>query len=179
MISLYTIPTMPKKITLTEKEQRIEKKYHISWYIVAYKFLFGFIEFLFGIGITLYGRIALGWYRTFAATELAEDPHDLLVRFTEGVVPNILMHHTFLAIYLIALGLAKIAGAVGLMYKQHWGVDLLVALTFLMFPFQFIRLLMHPSLPDFLYIGIGIFIALYLIEFRPHEWAKRVTSKIR
>lgn len=162
----------------TEEEQ-IESEYHVSWYIIAYKLLYGLIELLFGLGISLFGKTILHTYMVFVTNELAEDPHDLLVRVTEYVVPNLLMHKTYLAIYLILLGSAKVAGAIGLMYKQNWGVDLLVTLTVLMFPFQFIRLLMHPSLPDFLYIFVGVFIALYLINFRPHEWAKRMTSKIK
>lgn len=160
-------------------EEHIEAEFHVSWYIIAYKFLFGLIEFLLGIGITLFGRNALHWYRVYAAQELSEEPHDLLVRLTSGVVPHVLTHSTFLALYLLILGGAKIAGAVGLMRKENWGVDLLVALTILMFPFQFIRLLIHPSLADFLYIFIGIFIALYLINFRPHEWAARMATKVK
>ncbi len=159
-------------------EEHIEAQFHVSWYIIAYKFLFGLAETLLGTGITLFGRGAVSWYRVFVIRELSEDPHDLLVRLSERVVPNILAHHTFLAIYLIILGGAKMAGAIGLMRHENWGVDLLVALTLIMFPFQFIRLLMHPSLADFLYIMIGLVIALYLVNFRPHEWAARMSQKI-
>lgn len=160
-------------------KQRIEAEYHVSWYIIAYKLFYGVVELLLGAAITFFGRNALVWYRVYAAQELSEDPHDLLVRLTVGIVPNMLAHHTFLALYLIVLGTAKIAGAIGLLYKQTWGVDLLVGLTILMFPFQFIQLLRHPSLPDFIYILIGIFIALYLINFRPQEWATRVVKRVR
>jgi uncharacterized membrane protein len=159
-------------------EEQVEKEYHVSWYIIAYKLLFGLVEFLLGAGITFFGRAALLWYNIYATQELSEDPHDLLVRLTEGVVPGVLTHHTFLALYLIALGGAKIAGAIGLIYKQNWGVDLLVGLTVLMFPFQFVQLLRHPSLPDFFYIFIGLFIAMYLVNFRPHEWATRMATRV-
>lgn len=162
-----------------EVEQQIEKEYHVSWYIISYKFLFGLAELFFGITITLFGRTALLWYRAYARQELAEDPHDLIVHFTEGIVPNLLTRHTFLALYLIILGSAKIAGAIGLVYKKNWGVDLLVSLTMLMLPFQFIRLLQDPSMPDFLYILVGLLIALYLVNFRPHDWVKRVTKRVR
>lgn len=160
-------------------EQQIEAEYHVSWYIIAYKPVFGLIEFLFGAGIMVFGVKALAWYRIYASQELSEDPHDLMVRLTEGIVPNVLGHHQFLALYLVILGAAKIAGAIGLMYKQHWGVDLLVGLTILMFPFQFIQLARHPSFPDFLYIFIGLFIALYLVNFRPHEWAARMVHRVK
>lgn len=160
-------------------EEQIEKEFHVSWYIVAYKLLFGLSEFLLGIGITIFGRAALHWYRVVATRELSEDPHDVLVRLTERIIPNILAPHTFIALYLVILGAAKIAGAVGLIYKQHWGIDLLVGLTFIMLPFQLVQLLMHPSLPDFLYIVTGLLIALYLVNFRPHDWAARVSKRIR
>lgn len=165
-----------KPVTL---EEHIEEEYHVSWYIVAYKLFFGLLETLLGAGVILFGRAALSWYYTYTSRELLEDPHDLLVRLSEGIIPNVLAHHTFLALYLMLLGGAKIAGAIGLMYKKNWGVDLLVALTIVMFPFQFIQLLMHPSLPDLLYIFIGLFIALYLINFKPNEWTARVVKRIR
>lgn len=160
-------------------EERIENKFHVSWYIVIYKLLFGLSEFLLGLGITFFGRTALHWYHVYAVQELSEDPHDLLVRLTESFIPNVLAHHTFLVLYLLLLGIAKIAGAIGLIYKQNWGVDLLVGLTVLMLPFQLFQLAHHLSLAEFLYICIGLIIALYLINFRPHEWATRVVTKIK
>jgi uncharacterized membrane protein len=159
-------------------EQKIEEEYHVSWYIIIYKLLFGLVEFLLGAGITLFGKMALLWYQTSTAQELSEDPHDLVVHLTQGFVPGLLSHNTFLALYLIILGGAKIAGAVGLIYKKNWGVDLLIGLTVVMFPFQFVQLILHPSLADFLYILIGILIALYLVNFKPNEWAKRMSAKI-
>ncbi len=74
----------------------------------------------------------------------------------------------------MVLGLAKIAGAVGLVYKKNWGVDLLVGLTVIILPFQLINLVVHPSFFDFLYLLIGIGIALYLTRFKPHAWVSRV-----
>jgi len=159
-------------------EQNIEEEYHVSWYIIIYKLIFGLVEFVLGIGIIAFGKAALLWYRASAARELAEDPHDLVVHLTRGFVPGLLSHNTFLALYLIILGGAKIAGAIGLIYRKNWGVDLLIGLTIIMFPFQFIQLILHPSLPDFLYILIGILIALYLVNFKPNEWAKRMSRKI-
>jgi uncharacterized membrane protein len=154
-----------------------EDEFHGSWYIIAYKFLFGLAEFILGLSIALFGKAALRWYRLVAARELIEDPHDLLVRLTSSVIPNALTHRTFLVTYLLVLGAAKIAGAIGLLYKKNWGVDLLVALTFIMFPFQFVQLIQHPTMVDFLYIMIGLFIALYLVNFRPHEWVGRVAKR--
>ncbi len=164
---------------LPDSEVRIEKEFHVSWYIVVYKLIFGVTEFLLGTGITVFGTAVLRWYRVVATQEFSEDPHDILVRLTERVIPNVLAPHTFIALYLILLGAAKIAGAIGLIYKQHWGVDLLVGLTFIMFPFQLIQFVLHPSLPDFIYIVTGLFIAMYLVNFRPHEWATKITKRVK
>jgi uncharacterized membrane protein len=158
---------------------QIVKESNISWYIIVYKLLFGLVEFLLGIGITFFRSRALEWYRIYTIQELSEDPHDLLVRLTEGVIPNILTHHSFLAIYLILLGAAKIVASIGLIYKQNWGVDLLVGLTIIMFPFQLVQLIIHPSLSDFIYIFVGLFIALYLVNFHPYQLLQRIQKNIK
>jgi uncharacterized membrane protein len=160
-------------------EAEIEEEYHVSRWIIGYKMIFGIVELLLGVGIAFFNQIALHWYRIYATKELSEDPHDLLVRLTKDMVPNLLSHHTFLVVYLTLLGSAKIAGAIGLFYKQNWGVDLLVCLTILMFPFQIFQLITHPTFPDFLYIFMGLFISMYLVNFRPHEWARRLAKKTK
>lgn len=159
---------------LEKAEKQIEREYHVSWYIILYKLSFGLVEFLSGMVFVLFSNRLLQIYTTQVAQELSEDPHDLLVNLSERVVPNLLTHHGYIVLYLILLGSAKIAGAIGLIYKMNWGVDLLVVLTTLMFPFQLVNLIIHPSLADFFYITIGIFIALYLIEFRPKAWVSRI-----
>ncbi len=158
-------------------EKYIEKQHHASLLIIVYKLFFGLFELILGVYITLFGRTALVWYRMYTIQELSEDPHDLLVRVTENIIPNVLAHHTFLAIYLILLGGAKVIGAIGLIFKQNWGVDLLVVLTIVMLPFQTLRIILHPSLIESLYLVVGLLIALYLINFRPCEWVKRLKSK--
>ena len=164
---------------LVNVEKRVEKEYHVSWYIIVYKLLFGVSEMGLGVGITFFGAGMLKIYRLYTLRELSEDPHDLVARLTESIIPNVFAHHTFLAIYLLVLGGAKIAGAIGLLYHKHWGVDVLVALTIILFPFQFIRLLLHPSIPDFIYLAVGVFVGLYLINFRPRQWATRVAKQVR
>ena len=39
------------------------------------------------------------------------------------IVPNVLTHNTVIVASLLLLGVAKVAGAIGLIYKQNWGVD--------------------------------------------------------
>jgi uncharacterized membrane protein len=155
-------------------EERIEKEYHVSIYILIYKFMLGIIEFLLGLAIALFGSRIYSVYQRDLIKELSEDPHDLLAQISEKIVPNVLTHSTYIIFYLIILGLAKILGAIGLIYKQNWGVDLLVSLTILLAPFQIVNLIIHPNLFDFIYFIVGILIALYLIEFRPKAWISRI-----
>ena len=156
------------------REEQIEKEFHVSVYILVYKFLLGLVELSAGIAIAFFGSKIYQLYRTGLIKELSEDPHDLLARLSETIVPDILAHHTVVVLYLIVLGLAKMLGAVGLIYKQNWGVDLLVGLTILLAPFQIINLILHPNFFDLIYFIVGIFIALYLVEFRPKAWISRV-----
>jgi uncharacterized membrane protein len=163
-----------------EKEIKIEKEFHVSWYIIFYKFTFGLIELVSGLGIVLFGKRILAKFTILISQELLEDPHDLFANLGTKIAPNIFTHNTFLSLYLIILGIAKIAGSIGLIYKQNWGVDILVGLTILMFPFQLIHLLLHPSIFDSMYITLGVLIALYLIEFKPKAWISRIfIDKVR
>jgi len=159
---------------LARREEVIEKEYHVSIYIVIYKFVLGIGEFLLGIAIASFGADIYHSYQLSLLQELSEDPHDLLARVSETVVPNVLTHNTFIILSLIVLGLAKMVGASGLAYKQNWGVDLLVGLTILMAPFQIIGLILDPRWFDFLYLAVGLVIAFYLVEFRPKAWISRV-----
>ena len=161
---------------LQQLEKRVEKEYHVSWYIIIYKLFLGILEFSSALGIMLFGKRITYFYMSYATKELSEDPHDVIVHLTENIVPQLFTHNTYIILYLILLGSAKIAGAIGLMYKQNWGVDLLVGLTLLMFPFQLFNVLLHPAFLDFLYIFIGFFIALYLIEFKPKAWISRILN---
>ncbi len=160
--------------SLARGEAELEDHYHVSIYIVVYKLILGISEFLLGIAIALFGPQIYRSYQFILLSELSEDPHDLLARLSQAVVPNVLTHNTFVLVSLIVLGLAKIAGAIGLTYHQNWGVDLLVGLTVLMAPFQIIELILHPRAFDFAYLVVGLLIALYLVEFRPKAWVSRV-----
>lgn len=154
-----------------------KKKPRVSWYVIFYKLGFGLAELLLGLGIAVFGHQAFRLYLRLVSNEISEDPHDLLVNITSKIIPGLLTHNTFLVLYLILLGSVKIAGSIGLIYRQNWGVDLLVLLTIILFPFQATALLMHPSFFDFFYITLGLFIALYLIEFNPRAWVLRLFKR--
>jgi uncharacterized membrane protein len=146
----------------------------ISMYVPVYKFLTGFAEFSVAITIAFLGQRLFQAYHVRLLEELSEDPHDLLARLSEQVVPHVLNHNTYVVVYLLALGLAKMAGAIGLVYNKNWGVDLLVILTLLMAPFQVMSFVLNPNLFDLLYLIAGLLIAFYLVEFRPGAWVSRM-----
>ncbi len=160
--------------TLAQQEEALETQYHVSIYIIIYKFLLGIMEFSLGIVVGVFGSEIYRSVQNSLLRELSEDPHDLLARIAEAIVPNVLTHNTVVVASLLVLGVAKMAGAIGLIYKQNWGVDLLVGLTIIMAPFQIVSLVLHPRVFDTLYLLVGFVIALYLVEFRPKAWISRV-----
>lgn len=159
---------------LFRNEEEIEKEFHVSVYIIVYKFAYGLAESLMGLAVALFGRSLYQLYETRLIRELSEDPHDSLARISESFVPHLLTHSTYIVLYLVLLGVAKMLGAIGLIYKQNWGVDLLVGLTILMAPFQIVNLVVHPNWFDLMYLTVGLLIALYLVEFRPGAWISRI-----
>jgi len=161
------------KLFSRQKEEELESEFHVSVYILVYKFGLGAVEFVAGTTLALFGAKLYQIYETSLIKELSEDPHDLLARLSMGVAPNLLTHHTFIVIYLIVLGAAKMAGAVGLAYK-NWGVDLLVGLTIIMALFQIVNLILHWSVLDLLYLVVRLLIARYLVEFKPKAWVSRI-----
>lgn len=162
--------------TLFRSEQRIENDFHVSIYIVVYKFLLGLFELLAGISLGLFGSQIYQVIQRDLLEELSEDPHALVAGILERTLPNVFNHSTFVILALIILGLAKVAGAVGLIYKRNWGADLLVGLTVLMAPFQIVSLILHPNLFDLLYLVVGLVIAFYLVGFRARAWISRMLN---
>ena len=154
------------------------EEHHVSKIIIAYKFVYGLFEFISGWGIALFGNQLLAQYLLLVSRELSEDPHDLIAHLSMAIIPNLFSHNTIIVITLILLGSTKIAGAIGLVNKKNWGVDLLVGLTVLMLPFQLINIFIHRTFFDLLYLLVGIFIALYLVRFKPKAWVDRVFQKI-
>lgn len=149
----------------------------VSWIIVTYKFVLGLIETLSGLAMAILGKQIMAQYSFRLAQELMEEPHDLIARVSIGIVPNLFSHSTYVIASLIVLGLIKMAGAIGLVKKQNWGVDLLVGMTLIMLPFQVVSLVLHPNLFNCLYIAVGVVIALFLIQFKPKAWISRVWRK--
>lgn len=150
--------------------RNLEKEFHVSKYIIAYKIILGIFELLLGLGMIFFGNRIFQLYINFRTAELLEDPHDLLVNIIERFVPYIFEHQGLIVFLLFLLAVVKIAGAVGLYYRRHWGLDLLVGLTILLLPFEGYHLLAKFSLLKLSYFIINIFIALYLVNFKPKHY---------
>lgn len=158
-------------------EDSLESEYHVSWFIIAFKLIAGALELAFGIAIMLLGRPAFVVYRDFLQEELVGEAHGTIARITERALPYIFANHTSLSFYLCLLGLAKVIGALALIRGKDWGADLLILLTIILFPFQVIQFVMKPSFLELGYIVVGILIALYLVNFKPKEWAISIVKR--
>lgn len=151
-------------------EDQLEKEFHVSKAIIAYKFIAGFLEIILGFGILLGGKQILSTYQNFKTAELLENPHDILVIILERIVPYIFEHHVYFVLILLALGFVKVFGAIGLLYRKHWGLDLLVALTLILLPVDGFNLIFHPTWGKLIYFLLNIFISLFLVNFNPQGY---------
>ncbi len=165
---------MPKN-----KKKSIEDEYHVSKVIIIYKFVLGLFEVILGLGIFFGGRQILDLYENFKSQELLEDPHDLFLTVVEKLIPFILHHQTFITFGLIALGVVKIIGCIGLWQKKHWGLDLLVGLTIVFLPFELYQLFPKPTLLKLSYFLINVLIALYLVEFKPKDYFTKFKKRVK
>lgn len=159
--------------------QELEKEYHVSRYIIAYKFILGLFETFLGIGTIIFGRKIYEIYLNFKSSELLEDPHDLLVTIAERVIPYLFAHRWYVVLILLLLGITKIIGSVGLWYKKHWGLDVLIMVTIALLPFESYYLIIHPSFSTIAYFLINILIALYLVNFNPKGYFTNLKSRIK
>ena len=158
--------------------QNLEKEYHVSRYIIIYKFILGLLEVVLGLGMIFFEKKIYELYLNFRNSELLEDPHDLLAYFTEKFIPYILAHQGYIVLILLILGITKMAGAIGLWYRKHWGLDILIVVTIALLPFEIYALITHPSLTKTAYFLINLFIALYLVNFKPKDYFTHLKKRI-
>ncbi len=159
--------------------QGLEKGYHISRLIIAYKFILGLLETLLGIGTIIFGRRIYEIYVNFKNNELLEDPHDLLVFIAEKIVPYIFAHQGYVVFILLLLGITKIIGSVGLWYRKHWGLDVLIVVTIILLPFETYYLVTQPSVSKIVFFLINFLIALYLVNFNPKGYFTNLKKRIK
>ncbi len=152
------------------KQSPEEIEINISKVIIAYKFFLGLFEVLLGLGIVIFGKYILDLYQNFIYSEILDDPSDLLVSILDKIVPYLFAHQGFIVFFLLLIGVTKMVGAAGLFYRKHWGLDILVAVTIILLPFELFNLIAHPSFSKVIYFLVNMFIALYLVNFKPHHY---------
>lgn len=163
---------------MNEKETiKLEEEFHVSKFIIFYKFILGLSELILGLGVLILGKRAVVLYNSFKTGQLFEDPNTLLIHIAEKLLPYIFSHRVYIILVLVLLGLAKIIGAIGLVYKKTWGLDLLLFVTLLILPFQLFSFIRKPSLFDFIYILVGIFIVFWLVNFKPNEYIQKLKKR--
>ena len=151
----------------------------VARYIIVYKFLLGLFETVLGAGMIVFGKTIFDMYVNFRNNELFEDPHDFLALMVEKIVPYLLMHRGWVVFILLLLGITKMVGAVGLWYRKHWGLDILIVVTIGLLPFEIYALLIHPSLTKSAYFIANLFIALYLVKFNPKGYFTNLKQRIK
>ncbi len=159
--------------------KNLEKGYHVSRYIIAYKFILGLFEVILGLGIIIYGTKIYQLYINFRNSELLEEPHDLVARTLERVLPYLLAHRGFVVFILLLLGITKVIGCIGLWYRKHWGLDILIIVTIALLPFEISALILYPSLTKISFFIINFFIALYLVNFNPKDYFTNLKQRIK
>lgn len=155
-----------------------QSEIRVAKYIIVYKFLLGFFETVLGFGMIIYGKRIYDMYLSFRNNELLEDPHDFLAFWAEKIVPYLLMHRGWVVFILLTLGLTKMVGAVGLWYRKHWGLDILIVVTIALLPFEIYALITHPSFTKTAYFVINLFIALYLVNFNPKGYFINLKKRV-
>ncbi len=159
--------------------ENYREELEVSRLIILYKVISGFFELIMGSALLAFGRQLYEFYRNFQLEELFEDPHSLIVMFLRRIVPYIFEHKGNIVGILFLLGLVKIAGAIGLYYHKHWGLDLLVGLTVLLLPFEGYSLVVNHTLTQLGYFLINLLIAFYLVNFKPHQYFRNLKHRVR
>lgn len=135
--------------------------------LVAYKFLVGITEVCIGAAFGLFGKQFLRFYEFFELSHAREDPN-LYIRTIERAIPFLLDHSTYVVVFFLTFGTAKIIGAVGLWFERMWAIHLMIILSAMMLPFEIIDFLRRPSIFLVFYIAANFAIVIYLLHFNPH-----------
>jgi uncharacterized membrane protein (DUF2068 family) len=135
--------------------------------LVLYKFIAGLFEVSIGISFGIFGNQFLRFYQLFELSHLREDP-SIYVRTVEKAVPYLLDHRTYVIVFFLTFGMAKIIGAIGLWYEQYWAIQMMILLSALLLPFEIVDFLQRPTIFLAFYILANIAILVYLMHFNPH-----------
>ena len=133
------------------------------WAIFAIKLATGTAELAVGVALLVFPAERMQHaFDVLTAHEAVEDPIDVALLFMQHRLPSLLTDKTWIAAALLALGSAKLIGAIGLLMRRAWGVYLLECLLILVLPEDIAHLVAHPTLFGglFLAVNLGVLVAL-------------------
>lgn len=145
-----------------------------SKFVIIYELISGTFEFLFGAGVLLFGKQIIGFYMNLKAKEILEDPDDLLIRFTQVLIPTIYDYKTYIALFFVVLGIVKLTSGIGLIYKKVWANHLLVGLLTILIPFDFIGVIANFSYIKLINLILDALLILFLVRFRPIDYYRKL-----
>ena len=97
------------------------------------------------------------------AHEAVEDPTDMAMLFMQHRLPFLLTGKTWIAVALLALGLAKLVGAVGLLMRRAWGVYLLASVLVAVLPEDALHFAAHPTLFGGVFLAVNVLVLVVLV----------------
>jgi uncharacterized membrane protein len=129
---------------------------HLRLLIASYKIVTGTAEIVFASLLLFLSSEGLqNIVDGFTAEEGREDPSDLIVLFVQHHLPDILSGKGVFAIALLTLGVLKVIGGIGFVFKKDWGFWLVVALLAVLLPADVRELVIRPG------VGLGLFVLLH------------------
>ncbi len=131
-------------------------------FVVFYELVSGFVGMVIGIGLAIFGEEIQDIYLSFRDAGVLDHPHNAMIGIVQKYAPFLIGHYLFVGIYLVLVGVFKLTGGVGLMYRKKWADNMLVGLLLLFLPLDIWSLFHHPSITRVLFIFTNIVIIVYL-----------------
>ncbi len=146
---------------------------------IFYKILLGIIEFIFGLGLLVLGLQLYEMFNRFINTHAIQDSDDIFLIITNQYVPILLQHRYLISIIFLALGLSKIMGGLGMLYRKVWAKHLLISFMLAFIPYDLVGFIRSPTLFEAVYLVFSIVLVLYFMDFRPRQYWHEVRDMVR
>ncbi len=135
----------------------------ISKYIILYESLTGGIELLLGLGMFVFGQKIYLLYQHLKNLGFVVNSHGILAIFVRGLLPFVVQYRVAIGLFLLASGLVKIIGSVGIFFKKKWGGYILIISLLILAPFDIVAIIRRPTAIKLVYLIINISIIIYLL----------------
>jgi uncharacterized membrane protein len=140
---------------------------HFRILVVIFKLISGSLELATGTLLLLFSTSSLrSGLNSLVTTERQQDPNDPVVRFVELHLVPLISHKEFLAAGLVALGVVKIVGAVGLLKRRPWAYYMLVTLLIVILPPDAIHLITDFTVFSGVLVALNVAILAILLVYR-------------